>query len=451
MGLLGISWFRTRKEKELKEQEQSLKNELLQAQIEVVRTQSQNRTQIVEESIKLYKKVKFVNNVLTVVLNDGSIISKTEATESDFRGVRDAKTEREITDLILAEERELPKEENVRNDKAAASFDFLLSSGHFESNEGSLYLKGVKRSIPALLINAFNDTLMSGNDLFFESLKKFWLKCCLNPNAQSAEDLFTFLNKHHFSLDKHGNFYAYRRVVSRDTANRDLVAFVSNTYTKVKSIWKKKPSNYTVYESDGSYSISEVGHVNDLGNLEQLYLDLPSLQEKTYTSKHTGLEDYRVGSIISMSRDKGDDNNSVSCSKGFHAASKEYNYSGFGDTPILVIINPMDVLAVPKGEDGKLRTSRWFFASILAEEEQHILDNVDFDVTELGDRFEELCAENLEEYVKNGFAEEVKRHTFTLSNISSREIHSIINTLDRMRKTIEERVVVWDYPNEEEE
>lgn len=41
-----------------------------------------------------------------------------------------------------------------------------------------------------------------------------------------------------------------------------------------------------------------------------------------------------------------------------HAASKEYDYSGFGDQDILVIINPMHVLAVPEGEIGKLRTCR---------------------------------------------------------------------------------------------
>ena len=70
------------------------------------------------------------------------------------------------------------------------------------------------------------------------------------------------------------------------------------------------------------------------------------MQENRYTSAHTGEEDYRVGNVISMPRNEGDDNNSVSCSMGFHAASKEYDYSGFGDQDILVIINPIDVLAV---------------------------------------------------------------------------------------------------------
>jgi hypothetical protein len=131
----------------------------------------------------------------------------------------------------------------------------------------------------------------------------------------------------------------------------------------------------------------------------------------------------------------------MSCSKGFHAASKAYDYSGFGDTPILVIINPMDVLAVPLGEVGKLRTCRWFFATTLPEDEKYILDDEDFDVADLGDVFEEKCLDNLEAYVKNSFAEEVKRHTFTLSNISSVEVSKITKSLQEMKDVISSRVI----------
>jgi hypothetical protein len=178
-----------------------------------------------------------------------------------------------------------------------------------------------------------------------------------------------------------------------------------------------------------------------LGNLQDLYVNLPNLQENRYTSAHTGKEDYRVGQIESMPRHKGDDNNQISCSKGYHAASKAYDYSGFGDTPILVIINPMDVLAVPKNEDGKLRTCRWFFAMTLDEEEQFILDEEDFDVSELGDIFEEKCSANLEGYVQNSIAEEVKRHTFNLPSISGGEIKNIVHILNDMKAVLSKRVV----------
>jgi hypothetical protein len=225
-----------------------------------------------------------------------------------------------------------------------------------------------------------------------------------------------------------------------NTDNKSLVEFISNAYVKIKAIWKKKPSDYYVYESHGEYNFSKMKNGAEIGNLEALYLDLPNMQEKMFTSAHTGKEDYRVGSVISMPRYEGNDDNRVSCSRGFHAASKEYNYSGFGDTPILVIINPMDVLAVPKGEVGKLRTCRWFFATTLTQEEKHILDDDDFDVLDLGDAFEEQCLENIQEHIQNSFAEEVKRHTFDLSNISSIEVENIIESLEEMNNILSKRV-----------
>ena len=276
--------------------------------------------------------------------------------------------------------------------------------------------------------------------------------CCLNPNAQSAEDLYGFLEKHNMKIDKHGNFYAYRKVKTVGNNSKELVDFISNTYNKVKAIWKKSPKKFKVvtvpdsnkYElKQSDFNVEDTEYVC-LGDLEYLYLNLPNMKENRYTSAHTGQEDYRVGNVISMPRNEGDDNNSISCSMGFHAASKEYDYSGFGDQDILVIINPMHVLAVPKGEIGKLRTCRWFFAMTLEKDERYILDEEDFNVLELGDIYNEKCFEDIEEHVKNGFTQEVKRHTFTLPTLSSKELSLIINSLEEMSNVINTRVIDLD-------
>lgn len=123
-----------------------------------------------------------------------------------------------------------------------------------------------------------------------------------------------------------------------------------------------------------------------------------------------------------------------------HSASKKYDYSSFGDTSILMIINPIDVLAVPLGEVGKLRVCRWYFATTLTQEEKYILDEEDFDVTNLGDEFEEYCNKDLTEHVQNSFAEEVQRHTFNIPNISASEIKGIVLSLSEMKKEISKRV-----------
>lgn len=93
-------------------------------------------------------------------------------------------------------------------------------------------------------------------------------------------------------------------------------------------------------------------------------------------------------------------------------------------------------------EVGKLRVCRWFFATTLPQDEQYILDDEDFDVTDLGDLFEEKCMTGIEEYVQNSFVEEVKRHTFNLPKLSANELSSIVSSLEVMQKAISNRVTI---------
>lgn len=462
MKLLSLDWFRSEKKKhleDLKVEEQTLKNQILKKDLEQKEKQNEE-----PPLSKLYKKLKLVNNVLTIVLQGGEIISKTNATPEDFQKAKEASRESDLFKIASSSER---LEENRQQAEELKKAEILVNGikelenlEDFEIREGSVYLKGINRSVPQLLVEKFMELQdkYESNEHFtdsgeYQALKKFWLKCCLNPNAKSAEDLYIFLSHHQFKIDKHGNFYAYRRVVSKEGGDKSFVEFISNTYNKVKAVWKKNPSKFSVYSRLGDFKLIENSkpapkednpYWNLEGVLEGLYLNLPNIQEKMYTSAHTGLEDYRVGSVITMPRNDGDDNNNISCSKGFHAASKEYDYRSFGDTPILMIINPMDVLAVPQGEVGKLRTCRWFFASVLSNEEEHILDDEDFDVSDLGDVFEEKCLENLEEHIQLSFAEEVKRHTFTIPSITATEIHKIVSSLEEMKASLANRVVQFD-------
>ena len=106
-----------------------------------------------------------------------------------------------------------------------------------------------------------------------------------------------------------------------------------------------------------------------------------------------------------------------------------------------MIISPMDAVAVPLNEVGKLRVSRFFFAMTLSEEDKYILDDDSFDVTNLGDIFEEKCLQNIEEHVHTSFTEEVKRHTFSIPQMSNVDIKSISTMLKDMNEIIKNRIV----------
>ena len=456
MSLFSLKWFRSNNQEKL----EKLELEKKEKELELLNLQ-------LKESKKLYKMLSLVNNNLTVVLQDGSIISKFNATENDVQEIKLATSESEILKIVkdvnIKQEKVTEQLTREEVDMYSEGFELFQYLDDFYTEGNTVYLSGTNRSLPDLLVKKFIEIITRVDKVFSEeslqeklnkdeeylSHKKFFMWCCLNPNARSAEDLYGFLEKHNMKIDRHGNFYAYRRVKTVGNDSKELVDFISNTYNKIKAVWKKSPKKFKVvtvpdskkYElKQSDFNVEDTEYVC-LGDLEYLYLNLPNMKENRYTSAHTGQEDYRVGNVISMPRNEGDDNNSVSCSMGFHAASKEYDYSGFGDQDILVIINPMDVLAVPKGEIGKLRTCRWFFAMTLEKDERYILDEEDFNVLELGDIYNEKCFEDIEEHVKNGFTEEVKRHTFTLPTLSSKELSRIINSLEEMSNVINNRVV----------
>ena len=456
MSLFSLKWFRSNNQEKL----EKLELEKKEKELELLNLQ-------LKESKKLYKMLSLVNNNLTIVLQDGSIISKSNATENDVQEIKLATSESEILRIVkdVNIQQEKVTEELTREDIEMYSegFELFQYLDDFYTEGNTVYLSGTNRSLPDLLVKKFIEIITRVDKVFSEeslqeklnkdeeylSHKKFFMWCCLNPNAQSAEDLYGFLEKHNMKIDRHGNFYAYRRVKTVGNDSKELVDFISNTYNKIKAVWKKSPKKFKVvtvpdskkYElKQSDFNVENTEYIC-LGDLEYLYLNLPNMKENRYTSAHTGEEDYRVGNVISMPRNEGDDDNSISCSKGFHASSKEYDYSGFGDQDILVIINPMHVLAVPKGEIGKLRTCKWFFAMTLEKDERYILDEEDFNVLELGDIYNEKCFENIEEYVKNGFTEEVKRHTFTLPTLSSKELSTIINSLEEISNVINNRVV----------
>ena len=463
---LSLSWFKdkieTATERAVENVVVNKLNALMEEEETVPLEKEGNDLDIESNYVPPYINLKLIGDSLIIVLNDGTILNKPNASKDDFEAANKAKTVQEILNIISSEEikqeRAILEIEIKKVEKLHEGIELLKQLEDFDVRDSSVYLKGINRSMPQLLVERFiniansfsrihnNETLfiLMNSDIEYQSLKKFWLKCCLNPNAQSAEDLYTFLTKHNFKIDKHGNFFAYRNVVSRETKNKELVEFISNAYTKVKAVWHRNPINYRIVDlGEKNYKLEKTTDIpagSIIGNLSTLYLDLPSLQENSYTSAHTGKEDYRIGSVISMPRNEGDDNNNVSCSKGFHAASKAYDYSSFGDQSILIIINPVDVLSVPLNEEGKLRTCRWFFATTLSKEEKYILDDESYDVTELGNIFEEKCNENLEKYVQKSFAEEIQRHTFNIPTLSNKQLKTIVSSLEKMKETISNRI-----------
>ena len=74
---------------------------------------------------------------------------------------------------------------------------------------------------------------------------------------------------------------------------------------------------------------------------------------------HTRSFDNSVGQVVTMERNQVDDNRGNNCSQGLHVGTEDYARK-FGQTVVLVKVNPRDAVSVPMDHDcSKLRVCRY--------------------------------------------------------------------------------------------
>jgi hypothetical protein len=482
MSKFTLDWFKSKKKKKLAK--------IAEAQ--------QNMIELLTK--RPYQKMKLVNDVLTVVLNNGDVLSKPSCTAEDFDNVRNCASESDVIRIFgLSKKYEDQEKEIVNHQKMQTikdNFHLLKNLSDFEVGEDSIKLKGINRTMPQLLVEKFVQIaskykgnidhlqkLCDGDDEYV-SLKRFFMWCCLNPRAEVADKLYDFLNKNSFRITKQGFFVALRNVVTIHGSN-EFVKFVSEVYTKVKAVWKKSPDNYHVIllendeyslihkdemfkivteqcdECDGKgsfwndeneedetcYACDGEGEVRyneknyegkDLGVLTELYLDLPNRTENRFTDDWTKTFDIRIGRVVSMPMEEANWSTQDCAAAGLHFCSDEINYVGCGDQSVLMLINPMRVVGI--GEKKGRCYEYLPISTVSRDESTKILHDLDFDTIDLDEFYVENELESLTEKAQKSFAIETEKHEFNLPSISSSEIGNIVNALNRMKDELGKRV-----------
>ena len=489
--MLSLKWFKSAIERTI---ERVVENKIEQAFNELDNEEGQVAPSY-NPSEKPYANIKLVNDTLTVVLKDGTIITKAPANGDDFRMARESRTEGQLFNLVGTQEaRDERRKAEAEYEKAKAiqrGAEYLATLEEFEMKHGSLYLKGISRSIPPMLVEEFLEVVGRNNGTDndeFKALQRFFMWCCLNPRAEVADKLFNFLKKNAFGITKQGFFVALRNVVTLH-GSTELVHFVSNAYNKVKAVWKKKPDEYHVFLKNGEYKMvhedamykketctcsycdgtgtipefdeyddseecpecNGTGEYEDLvlavegeniGNLTELYLDLPNRAENRFTDAYTKTFDIRIGRPVSMPMEKCRWNTDDCGAEGLHFTSDEIHYVGCGDTSVLVLINPMKVVGI--GE-SKGRCYEYLpIMTVPTEEATEILHDLDFDTLELDESYAVRELDNLAEKAKEGFTEERKKYDFNLPAISAVEVYTIVKSLDEIKQEISKRIVEID-------
>jgi hypothetical protein len=222
--------------------------------------------------VKPWLRIQLANDTLTVVLVDGTVISKPGATEDDYDAVSRATDIYEVHAIVgsrdVIADVEKVRAEATRIKALQKGIESLAGLPDFTVQNNSVYLTGTSRSMPQLLVEKFieivdrvkyhkgfgftPDVLNEDDD--YLAHKNFFMWCCLNPRAEVANELYRFLTDNSFKITKQGFFVALRNVVTLH-GSPELVYFVSNAYNKVKAVWKKNPDQYTIFLQDGEYKL----------------------------------------------------------------------------------------------------------------------------------------------------------------------------------------------------
>lgn len=357
-----------------------------------------------EDDVRLYKSRRKIGDNTIVVLNDGVPLTIKDEDGAIYNEIPYVKTEAELLTLFSPE----PAPKTVTEKIASKDLNIFRDAPDFELKGENVYMKGVSLRIPEVVVADFAEVLeklkraeivLDEFDYYskevteaervieeledrYNRLKFFWLKLANSP-VKDRDNVLAFCKDNDIRLSPTGNIIGYRRVNKYGSIptlihRSVLETFIIDSYNKVKG-WKKSPANYTIYkgENKDEYQLTlgtpfivtpdVVGILSDLYNgVKDKVLTTPTAPtQQMYTSAHNaGKYVFAIGDVYRMEGEEPDSNVGNCASGGLHGAAVNYNYSGFGDTPIVVLINPAKAIYVPTYETGKFRTTEMKLACV---------------------------------------------------------------------------------------
>lgn len=374
-----FTWFSSKEREEILKTQEDLKQEIVDIKSKIIKDKAEDLG-----SDKPYKKLLFTGDTLLITLNNADTISKTPVSIDLINKIRNAKTEDEVIKLLQYQENKVSEEEEIKEERNLIKkhSNVLLSHPDFDQIGDFIYFKNVRIPVPDVILSSFIELIEKLNALKYgdaekqdleeqyEALKMFWLKLALNPLEQSRNDLLLFIKKNDVKITKSGNLILYRRIVNIAKKDNGLVKFVSTNYFKVKNVWKKSPKVFFVYSKGNKHFISRDKNKDAQfgkfqGSLYDLYKNPVANDQNVFTSWHNkGKHTIRVGQVYQIKDTEINLNNGLCAAGGLHAACVNYNYNGFGDTPVVVLVSPSKAITVPVNEWGKLRTTEMFIVCV---------------------------------------------------------------------------------------
>lgn len=403
---------------------------------------------------------------IDVVFTDGDVISGV-VEQYTYEQIRNATSKEDVLDLLIPKnskgsDYDLDKEEDDIKTQIASIVSILSEIDDFEVVGEDVFLKGVKSiAIPSSIVAEFIrivsemdknrekdyglEYISKDADLGeeYNSLLMFTYKLLLNPLKESREQLLNFVKKNDVKITSYGNLVLYRACWEAENESDALVKFVAKEYLKIKS-WKKSARNYNVHFSETiGYFLMGIANnehkgANDLsfiGNLAELYAKLPEMQSegKQYYSDH-GKKKIVIGDIYKIDDSEVNLDSGVCHSGGLHLAAVDYDYSGYGNTNLICLLNPSKTITVPSREIKKLRCSEMMVVGINPNEIGVHIDEGFY--SNLDENYHNYSLEVLQEALKNKSFEPISVST----EVTELTIKEVANVTDILKNRVVEIV-----------
>jgi len=383
-------------------------------------------------------KLICVDGTYTGILNGNIFVSESLTVEQVTKLVSNP-TEEEIIEIFN------PKLQEIRNNNTEVQelVDVLLESGYFAEKDGCYYRVGNPISVPKMLLKKYKDALTSdayiwkGNSVEFKALDNFWLKCSLNPNLYARENLFEYLQRWEFVITQKGYVVTYRNADVKQIGNQVLHDFIAINYVKIKG-QKKSPKHYIVIEDiTGNYKLvktdCDITGEKIIGNLQDMYDNLSSLSETVYTDVHSGTTRIKIGEVVSIPKEKCDQSQ-AECQKGLHTASSTWlKKDYFGSQGLVCLVNPMDIVSVPKGDYAKMRSASYLPIGLAEYDEDGKIIPITTDVYE--DDYDVYTIEELNKLLQEINPSNQIVHQLTFSEVPNQ----VYKTIDEYRTILENK------------
>ena len=402
---------------------------------------------------------------IDVVFTDGDVISGV-VEQYTYEQIRNAASKEEILNLLIPKnikgsDYDIDKEEDDIKTQIAPIVSILSEIDDFEVVGEDVFLKGVKSiAIPSSIVAEFirivseiqnlqdnSSELIDYEQLDkvkeeYNSLLMFTYKILLNPLKESREQLLNFVKKNDAKITSYGNLVLYRACWEAENESDALVKFVAKEYLKIKA-WKKAPKSYFVASRLNDYKLFKEGEIlkddnpywTNHGNLAELYSKLPEMQSKgkQYYSDH-GKKKIVIGDIYKIDDSEVNLNANVCAAGGLHCASYDYNYSGFGDTNLIVLVNPSKTITVPTYDFSKMRVSEMMIVGINPNERGIHIDEGFY--SNLDENYHNQSIDELQEALKNKSFEPISVST----EVTELTIKEVANVTDILRNRVVEIV-----------